>query len=40
MPSLSYKRLLDATSITPEDIQAGRAMTLDEAVEYALESGD
>jgi tetratricopeptide (TPR) repeat protein len=40
MPSLSYKRLLDATSITSEDIEAGRAMTLDEAVAYALDSDD
>jgi hypothetical protein len=40
MPNPSYERLLDATSITPEDVQAGRAMTLDEAVAYALECGE
>jgi predicted ATPase/DNA-binding SARP family transcriptional activator len=40
MPNPSYERLLDATPITPEDVQAGRAMTLDEAVGYALESAD
>jgi predicted ATPase/DNA-binding SARP family transcriptional activator len=35
-----YKRLLDAARISPEDVQAGRAMTLDDAVAYALEATD
>ena len=35
-----YKRFLDATQIAPEDVQAGRAMTLDEAVACALEATD
>jgi predicted ATPase/DNA-binding SARP family transcriptional activator len=36
----SYRRLLEATPIEPEDVAAGRAMTLDEAVAYALELDD
>jgi predicted ATPase/class 3 adenylate cyclase len=35
-----YKRLLDAAPISPEDVQAGRALTIDEAVAYALEPRD
>ena len=35
-----YKRWLEATPIAPEDLQAGRAMTLDEAVSYALDLDD
>jgi predicted ATPase/DNA-binding SARP family transcriptional activator len=36
----SYRRLLEATPIAPEEVAAGRAMTLDEAVAYALELDD
>jgi predicted ATPase/DNA-binding SARP family transcriptional activator len=35
-----YKRFLEATPIAAEDVGAGRAMTLDEAVDYALEASE
>jgi predicted ATPase/DNA-binding SARP family transcriptional activator len=40
LPNPRYERLLEATPIAPEDVEAGRAMTLDEAVAYALEETD
>jgi hypothetical protein len=33
-----YNRFLDAAPIAAQDVDAGRAMTLDEAVDYALEA--
>jgi tetratricopeptide (TPR) repeat protein len=35
-----YRRFIDAAPIAAEDVEAGRVMTLDEAVDYALEATD
>jgi hypothetical protein len=40
LPNPRCERLLETTLIAPDDIQAGGAMTLDEAIAYALKTPD